>query len=191
MGTATHDADFAMIEPALRRVLDIFGRHVSIDIIGISGRSDLPDWVNRIPLSVHATQSYPGFVNWITQHHWDIGIAPLVDTPFNQCKSSLKTLDYAALGLPVLASDVAAYRGSPTDGPAGWLLPDNPDAWFLALCRLVRDVPLRRHLSEAARTAYQAGTLAAQASARRAAWLSLVPRERWTADAEREVAASG
>ena len=59
MGTATHDADFALVESALERVLDTFWPHVSIDVIGISGRSDLPDWVNRIPSSVHATQSYP------------------------------------------------------------------------------------------------------------------------------------
>ena len=88
------------MESALERVLDAFGPHVSIDVIGISGRSELPDWVNRIRLSVHATHSYPGFVNWFTQQHFDIGIAPLVGSTFNRAKSSLKALDYAALGLP-------------------------------------------------------------------------------------------
>ena len=72
---------------------------------GSAAGRDLPSWVNRIGMPVHATASYPGFVNWITQQHWDIGIAPLADTPFNRCKSAVKTLDYAALGLPVLASE--------------------------------------------------------------------------------------
>ena len=186
MGTATHDADFALVESALERVLDAFGRHVSIDMIGISGRSEMPDWVNRVRLSVHATHSYPGFVNWFTQQHFDIGIAPLVGSTFSRAKSSLKALDYAAVGLPVLASDVEAYRGSLADGPAGWLLPDDQDAWFLALTRLVRDAPLRQRLGEAARAAYKSSTLAAQAPARRAAWLSLVSREQ----AAREAAAA-
>jgi glycosyltransferase involved in cell wall biosynthesis len=96
----------------------------------------------------------------------------------------LKTLDYAAIGLPVLASDVEAYRGSLADGPAGWLLPDDQDAWFLALTRLVRDAPLRQRLGEAARTAYKSSTLAAQATSRRAAWLSLVSPEQAAREAE-------
>jgi hypothetical protein len=64
------------------------------------------------------------------------------------------------------------------------LLPDDQDAWFLALTRLVRDAPLRQRLGEAARTAYKSSTLAAQATARRAAWLSLVSPEQAAREAE-------
>ncbi len=174
MGTMTHDADFALVEPALTRLKAVFGDFVSIDVLGISSKRDMPAWVNRVGLPVHATASYPGFVNWITQQHWDIGIAPLADTPFNRCKSALKALDYAAMGLPILASDSAVYRGSLADGQAGWLLPDDADAWFVALAQLIRDATMRRRLAARARDAARTGTLAAQAEQRRAAWLSLV-----------------
>jgi GT2 family glycosyltransferase/glycosyltransferase involved in cell wall biosynthesis len=174
MGTATHDADFALVEAALARIKAVFAGRVAIDLLGISARGDLPTWVNRIGMPAFVTGSYPGFVNWITQQHWDIGIAPLADTAFNRCKSAIKTLDYAALGLPVLASDREAYRGSLADGPGGWLLADDADAWFVALSRLVRDFRLRGRLAAGAREAFADGTLAAQAAARRAAWLSLV-----------------
>jgi hypothetical protein len=173
MGTATHDADLAIVETALARVKAAFGEHVSMDLLGVSGRRDLPTWVNRVSMPVHATSSYPGFVDWITRQHWDIGIAPLADTPFNRCKSAIKALDYAALGLPVLASDRAVYRGTLADGRGGWLLPDDADVWFAALVRLIRDASLRSHLGEAGRAAFHTGTLAAQAADRRAAWLAL------------------
>jgi GT2 family glycosyltransferase/glycosyltransferase involved in cell wall biosynthesis len=188
MGTATHDADFAIVEGALARLHAAFAERVSIDLIGISSRGDLPSWVNRVGMPVHATTSYPGFVNWITQQHWDIGIAPLADTPFNRCKSAIKALDYGALGLPVLASDRAVYRGTLADGPGGWLLPDDEDAWFVSLTRLVRDVGLRLHLSDGARAAFPAGTLAAQAAGRRAAWLDVA---RSSAHAPRALIAAG
>jgi glycosyltransferase involved in cell wall biosynthesis len=178
MGTATHDADFAIVEGALSRLKATFAEHVSIELLGISNRGDLPSWVNRVGMSVHATASYPGFVNWITQQHWDIGITPLADTPFNRCKSAIKALDYAALGLPVLASDRAVYRGTLADGPGGWLMPDDENAWFVALTRLVRDVGLRRRLSDGARAAFLANTLSVQAADRRAAWLDLMRTER-------------
>jgi GT2 family glycosyltransferase/glycosyltransferase involved in cell wall biosynthesis len=174
MGTATHDADFDIVAGALARVKAVFADHVSIDLLGVSSRPELPSWVNRIGMPVHATASYPGFVNWITQQHWDIGIAPLAKSRFNQCKSAIKTLDYAAIGLPVLASDAEAYRGSLADGPGGCLVPDGEDAWFVALTRLIRDKRLRLRFADGARAAFRASTLAAQADRRRAAWLSLV-----------------
>jgi glycosyltransferase involved in cell wall biosynthesis len=175
MGTQTHDADFTIVAGALARLHSAFGEQVSVDLLGVSSRDDLPKWVNRVPTSVHAMSGYPGFVEWVTQQHWDIGIAPLADTPFNRCKSSIKTLDYAALGLPVLASDRPAYRGSLADGPGGWLLPDDEDAWFVALVRLVQDAGLRRQLADGARASLLAGTLSVQAASRRAAWLALAP----------------
>jgi GT2 family glycosyltransferase/glycosyltransferase involved in cell wall biosynthesis len=178
MGTMTHDADLALVADALARLKAVFGDFVSIDVLGISGQPNLPDWVNRVSMPIHAASGYPGFVNWITQQHWDIGIAPLADTPFNRCKSALKTLDYAAIGLPILASDARVYRGSPADGPGGWLVPDNTDAWFVALARLVRDGTLRRQLAKGARDAVAGATLAAQATRRRAAWLALAQRSR-------------
>ena len=128
----------------------------------------------------NATASYPGFVNWITQQAgWDIGMAPLADTAFNRCKSAIKTLDYAALGLAVVASDVPAYRGSLADGPGGMLAANQPDAWYAALSRLVRDSELRRGLARGALAAFTAhGTLARQAEARRAAFIISSPASR-------------
>ncbi len=178
MGTATHDADFAIVEPALERLKLLFAEHVSIELLGVSSRSDLPDWISRVGMPVSATASYPGFVNWFTQQHWDIGIAPLADTPFNRCKSALKTLDYGAPGMAILASDIEVYRGSLADGPGGWLVPNDASAWFVALTRLVRDRALRLRLAEGARIAARTATVGAQAAARRAAWLRLVRRER-------------
>ena len=181
MGTATHDADFAIVEGALARLKSVFAEHVSVELLGVSNRADLPSWVNRVGMPVNATLSYPGFVNWITRQHWDIAIAPLADTPFNRCKSAIKTLDYAALGLPVLASDRAVYRGTLADGPGGRLVPDDENAWFVALARLVRDTRFRHRLSDGARTAFSAGTLAAQAVGRRSAWVGLVRTEQQSA----------
>jgi GT2 family glycosyltransferase/glycosyltransferase involved in cell wall biosynthesis len=177
MGTATHDADFTMIMPALERVHDVFSQRVVIDMLGFSSRGDLPGWVNRLAMPVPATLSYPGFVSWITQESgWDIGLAPLADTPFNACKSAIKTLDYAALGLAMLASDTEVYRGSVADGPGGLLVRNDSGAWYRALLRLVQDHVLRRELAAGACAAFAGHTLTAQAAMRRAAWEALLQR---------------
>ena len=43
----------------------------------------------------------------------DLGVAPLIDNPFNRAKSSLKLIEYGVLGLPVIASDLPCYQHSP------------------------------------------------------------------------------
>lgn len=169
MGTATHDADFALVAPALARLRRQHGDMLSVDMIGFAARPGLPPWIRRLAPAGVAAYSYPGFVNWITRAPaWDIGLAPLADTAFNRGKSELKALDYAALGVAVLASDVAPYRGSIADGIGGELVLNDPDAWAEAIGRMVRLARTRRELAGTGRTALLArGTLAAQAAGRR------------------------
>jgi len=155
-----------------------YGDRVVIDIMGMTRPHVLPPGLNRIGPSPHAARSYPGFVDWVStvQPAWHIGLAPLLDTPFNRSKSSIKAMDYAAIGLPTLASDTPAYRGSIADGPAGQLVANDPAAWHAALDWLIRDQSLRRSMAERARAAFaERGTLFGDAERRRAAWRSLLP----------------
>lgn len=172
MGTSSHDRDFALIEPVLLRLKTEYGDRIAIDILGMTVRSELSAELNRIGPSTHASRSYPGFVNWLTsmQPRWHIGLAPLLDTPFNRAKSPIKAMDYAAMGLTVLASDMPVYRGSIADGPAGQLVANDPRAWHAALDWLIRDQGLRERGTVEARRAFVAqGTLAGGATTRLAA----------------------
>jgi hypothetical protein len=87
----------------------------------------VPDWLEIVDIPSGA-QNYPGFVAWLRSQcdELDFGIAPLADTPFNAHKSYLKVLDYAGLGLPVLASRHPVY--APLEGPDHVTLVDNNDA---------------------------------------------------------------
>jgi glycosyltransferase involved in cell wall biosynthesis len=177
-GTSTHDSDFAMIEPALLRLKAEYGDRIVIDVLGMTSRSELPPELNRIGPSTHASRSYPGFVNWLTsmQPRWHIGLAPLLDTPFNRSKSSIKAMDYAAMGLAVLASDTPMYRGSIADGPAGQLVANDHRTWHAALDWLIRNQHLRASTAMRAREAFLSqATLASHAETRLAAWMRLLP----------------
>jgi glycosyltransferase involved in cell wall biosynthesis len=171
MGTATHDRDFGLVRPALKRLHDRFGPRLTVDMIGVSSRGDVPSWIHRMLPGGTAGYSYPGFVHWISHGpFWDIGLAPLADTAFNRSKSALKALDYAALGLAILASDVESYRGSLADGPGGYLVANEPDAWEQAIERMIRLDRTRREKAVAGREALiRSGLLVAQAAARQAA----------------------
>jgi glycosyltransferase involved in cell wall biosynthesis len=81
---------------------------------------------------------------------FDIGLAPLADTPFNRCKSHIKALEYMALGIPVIASNTPAYADLVVDGVTGWLV-NSDDEWSAALRLLVNDEGARKEMGEKGR----------------------------------------
>jgi GT2 family glycosyltransferase/glycosyltransferase involved in cell wall biosynthesis len=191
MGTATHGPDLDLVLPALARLHETFGDRIAIEIVGIVGPGELPPFLKRVEVPVRAGLSYPAFVAWLTDRQrrqpWSIGIAPLADTPFNRCKSAIKMLDYAALGLATVASDMPVYRdpsysdfAQPLDAAAvvaGGYRAADEGQWFHAIARLVRRPDLRLAMARAGHAALMGeGTLAAQADLRAAAWDRLLPR---------------
>jgi glycosyltransferase involved in cell wall biosynthesis len=77
---------------------------------------------------------------------FDIGIAPLADIPWNRARSDVKLKEYAASGVPWLASPVGPYV-SLGEQQGGRLVHD--DGWFDALDRLIRTPGERQALGVA------------------------------------------
>lgn len=75
---------------------------------------------------------------------FDVGIAPIVDIPFNRARSNVKVKEYAAAGTPWLASALAPYDGLGED--EGGRLVDNAN-WEQEIERLVLDVDARIRLA--------------------------------------------
>ncbi|MDO8213034.1 hypothetical protein [Conexibacter sp. CPCC 206217] len=78
----------------------------------------------------------------------DLGIAPLADTPFGRARSNVKVREYAAAGVPWLASDLGPYAGLGKD-QGGQLVGD--DEWFAAIDQLVNSPRAHRKQRERAR----------------------------------------
>jgi glycosyltransferase involved in cell wall biosynthesis len=74
---------------------------------------------------------------------WDIALAPLEDTYFNQCKSDLKFLDYAAIGAAGIYSAIGPYNRSVSHLETGWLVKRDMAAWVDAIETLMVDYKLR------------------------------------------------
>jgi glycosyltransferase involved in cell wall biosynthesis len=92
---------------------------------------------------------------------YDIGIAPVADIPYNRTRSDIKVKEYAASGVPWVASPVGPYRSLGED-QGGRLVLD--DGWFEALDRLVTRGRERRKLARKARKWAQNQTIEAVAS---------------------------
>jgi len=85
--------------------------------------------------------SVSGFTDVNTYHQeldFHIGIAPLSDTPFNQRKSWVKVLEYAARGIPCVAANVGQYDEWVSHGRNGYLY-DTQHQMLTAILALVDD----------------------------------------------------
>lgn len=79
-----------------------------------------------------------------------IGVAPLPDDAWTRGKCGLKSLQYMAAALPVVATDVGAHRDIIVDGETGLLVSSDND-WRRAIVRLVRSPEARAAMGHAGR----------------------------------------
>jgi glycosyltransferase involved in cell wall biosynthesis len=154
MGTHTHDADLMMIAQALVTVARKHPDPIELQFIGGFADSAVLAAFGDVPLKVldvGRNVEYPAFARWMVDNvFWDFAVAPLVDNDFNRCKSDLKFLDYSALGVPGIYSNVPAYE-TVQHMETGYLSNNDTESWVEALQRLLSDHRLRQTLASNAR----------------------------------------
>lgn len=141
-GGDSHVRDFQMVAPQLRRFLE---RNPTVDFHNV-GTSYLKPF--KLP-GRHSPWQQDIFDYYRTVD-FDIGIAPLADTVFNRSKSAIKAIEYGALGIPVIASDVGPYRDYVIDGKTGYLIRSKHE-WGKRLYELVHDEGMRAEMGAAAK----------------------------------------
>jgi glycosyltransferase involved in cell wall biosynthesis len=98
------------------------------------------------------------FEDWSSQKETEFlarshaGIMPLTNDAFSQGKSAFKLIQYAAAGLPVIASPVGENLKVVKNNQTGFL-PETNEDWLEALEKLINDQKLYNDMSENARTA--------------------------------------
>ena len=153
IGTPSHVPDLRLVSNTLRDLLDRFAGKLEFLSVGVKLDKDLH--ANpavrycRPPRAVR--KSYAEFARFAASLPIDIGIAPLADTPFNRCKSDLKFLEYAELGIPAVFSDLAPYQQRVKNGTTGFLAATESD-WTSALTKLIESRQLRSELANNAKS---------------------------------------
>lgn len=143
----SHPDDLQAMGTSVARIVD-----AGAAALRIVGPGDGVEYA--LGLGVSRNWSASGGVNigqWPNQLASDIGIgiAPLADTRFNESKSWLKPLEYAALGIPCVMSPRAEYQRLHELGVGR--LAAKPREWERTLRALAVDATQRAELSEAGR----------------------------------------
>jgi glycosyltransferase involved in cell wall biosynthesis len=80
----------------------------------------------------------------------DIGLAPLPDNAFTRGKCGFKILQYAAAGLPTVASPVGVNAEYASNGVTGFHA-TNTAEWITSISRLIENAELRKTMGRQAR----------------------------------------
>lgn len=135
-----HGADLQMISWALVKYLQEFPS-VTFEMFGsIPLPSDFDQFSDRI-VTIPPVRGYQDFLKAFAEREWDIGICPLLPTPFNSRKSNLKWIEYTAVGAAVVASAGTIYDECCSDGCG--ILASNNEEWLAALRKLTLDPEAR------------------------------------------------
>lgn len=156
-GSNSHQEDLQMFFPALIKIMQKYP-NVYFESVGSISKDmfhmfedftkDMMDRCDLLP----ATYTFNEYPKMISETKWDIGIAPLIDSAFNRCKSHIKFMEYSAMKIPVIASRVYPYfmdingRKVIEHEKTGLLV--KPSEWFDAMESLILDKKKRKTLGE-------------------------------------------
>lgn len=147
MGTGTHYIDLKPIIPVIKDILKKYPKTMFQiqGCIDYPFLTDDPDFKSggllhdRIKL-IEFTDNMVNYFAYIRDV--DIGICPLADIEFNKSKSNLKYLQFAAMGKPVLCSNVQPYTETYTAGGPMRLVEDIK-GWEKSLSLFIENEKLR------------------------------------------------
>lgn len=157
IGGRAHFEDLMMVAPVLRKTLEKYP-DVTLCLVNSALKPSCEALKRPYPFeglkNVHyadrsvAINRYAPFA---ASFGFDIGIAPLVDCNFNRSKSNLRWLEYSAMGIPTIASQVSHYQQTVRPGEDGILCKDLQE-WEDALELLIENKNAREQLG---RNAYK------------------------------------
>lgn len=145
-GSRAHGADFVAAEEAVAALLEK-DPDVRLVIAGMHEPSaKLVSFGDRVTFAPFT--DYETYI--ATVAGFDLNLVPLVQDGFNDCKSAIRFLDAAVVGVPSIASNTGDFVNVIEHGKTGFIA-DGGESWLPLLECLAGDPALRLKTGQAAR----------------------------------------
>ncbi len=150
MGSFTHDTDLLIVKEVIKNLQNKFAKKnikFNFYVVGGVNANNNESWFKKVEIPSNKNH-YPQFVQWLKKiSNWDFAIVPLADTNINQSKSEIKYLDYTALNLAAVYSDVGPYPNLIKNGFNGLLVKNNDtNQWESQINKLINNPKLRKDI---------------------------------------------
>lgn len=141
-GGIGHSPDVESIAPVLETLIADY--ELDLHFMGADHRN-----ITGLGSARH-TPWTPDIGEYYESYDFDIALAPLVDSEFNESKSDIRALEAMAFGVPVVASHSAAYSGLIRSGVNGFLARNQKD-WLHYIRALVSSPEARELMGQQGR----------------------------------------
>ena len=132
----------SILKDVMLRIKREYGDRVKFEFYGA-----IPSFAEQLDARcISYCDSYDEYRKTLNGLEWDIGLAPMPDTPFHACKHYNKFMEYAAAGCLGVFSKVCPYLFAEQYIDAQCLVANDSSAWIKTLKELVEDDERREKL---------------------------------------------
>lgn len=132
-----------ILEGAITEIVNKYGDSIDIEFMGAK-----PDFVDKLNLKHLPYQDgYDAYTAYMAKCNWDIGLAPMPNTPFHRCKYFNKYVEYASFGIAGIYSNLEPYTYGIRHNDNGLLANNTTKDWVDAISKLIEDTKLRKQIS--------------------------------------------
>nr|WP_245635126.1 glycosyltransferase family 1 protein [Marinobacterium profundum] len=147
-GSASHYDEIEWLYPVVAEVLER-APWLAFEIIGNQKVRKL--FANLPRVHVLHSMKWSAYQALLRRPGRTVGLAPLLDSPFNRARSHTKFFDITQAGAVGIYAPGAIYERIVRHGDNGLLVPMEKDAWVDAIMQLAGDEDYRTQLLQAAR----------------------------------------
>lgn len=134
VGSTSHIVDHPILEEVYAKVSE---KHPDV-VFSFTGQTS-PELLKGIKREnweiLPATKHWKPYPRMLADYGYDVGLAPLIKSQYNEARSNVKWMEYTMTGTPTVASNFGPYKEL-KDGKE-ILLADTPDQWADAINKLL------------------------------------------------------
>lgn len=131
------------ILPIMPKLCERYAGKISMTFMGV--QPELSAYESRIDIEKFSSMPLEEYRRKIQDGNYDIGLSPLITDEFTKCKYFNKFIEYTMAGIVGMYSNTEPYTYVVQDGENGFLVNDDPEDWYEALCKVIDDALLRNH----------------------------------------------
>jgi hypothetical protein len=146
-GTGSHQAEIDWLLPVVELVLAA-NTHITFELIGNAKTQKLYRHLKRV--TVTPQMKWPTYQAFIQQPGRHIGLAPLLEHPFNLARSYTKFFDIHRTGAAGIYAEIGPWQPFIEPGKQGVLVPMQVSSWVGAILDLAADQAQRASVLSAA-----------------------------------------
>jgi hypothetical protein len=146
-GTGSHQAEIEWLLPVIEQVLAV-NNNIRFEIIGNAKTQNFYGHLKRV--TVIPQMKWPAYQDFIKQPGRHIGLAPMLDHPFNQARSYTKFFDIHRTGAAGIYAEKGPWQAFIEPGKQGVLVPMQVASWVSAILDLAAAQAQRARILRAA-----------------------------------------